>query len=125
MRGLLFITLLVVACSGEVRAQDAVAGEKVFAVCKACHQIGAGAKNRSGPQLNGILGRRLGSVDEFVYSKGFKAASEKGRVWDEAEMTAFLTKPRAYMKGTKMNFAGLKKKTDLEAIIAYLKSAGE
>ncbi|OSI42104.1 c-type cytochrome, partial [Bradyrhizobium canariense] len=68
MRGLLFITLLVVACSGEVRAQDAVAGEKVFAVCKACHQIGENAKNVVGPTLNGLIGRKAGSVPGYSYS---------------------------------------------------------
>ena len=100
-------------------------GEKVFKKCKACHQIGAGAKNKSGPQLNGIMGRTFGSVEGFKYSKGFKAAAEEGRVWDDASMTAFLTKPKAYIKGTKMGFAGLRKEADLTAIIEYLKSASE
>ena len=112
-----------VASSGE----DALvaAGEKVFKKCKACHQVGAGAKNRSGPQLNGLIGRKMGSVDGFRYSKVFMQALEEGRVWDEASLIAFLTKPKTYMKGTKMSFAGLKKDADLDAITAYLKSVGE
>ena len=100
-------------------------GEKVFKKCKACHQVGDGAKNKSGPQLNGIMGRTFGSVEGFKYSKSFKAASEEGRVWDDVEMTAFLTKPKSHMKGTKMSFAGLRKQADIDAVIAYLKSVGE
>lgn len=100
-------------------------GEKVFNKCKSCHQVGEGAKNRSGPQLNGIMGRTFASVDGFKYSKVFQTAADEGRVWDEEAMAAFLAKPRAYMKGTKMGFAGLKKEEDVAAVIAYLKSFGE
>ncbi len=98
------------------------AGEKVFKKCQSCHQIGEGAKNRSGPHLNGVLGSQIASNPDFKYSKAFLAAGEEGRVWDEAAMTAFLAKPRVYMKGTKMGFAGLKMQSDIEAVIAYLKS---
>ncbi len=100
-------------------------GEKVFRKCGACHAVGAGAKNKSGPHLNGLIGRQMGSVDGFNYSKVFSAAHEEGRVWDEAALAEFLTKPRTYMKGTKMAFSGLKKQDDLDAITAYLKSVGE
>lgn len=103
----------------------AAKGEKVFKKCKACHQVGEGAKNRSGPQLNGIMGRTFGTVEGFKYSKGFKAAADEGRVWDEEAMVAFLTKPKAYMKGTKMGFAGLKKEADIAAVIAYLQAESE
>ena len=101
------------------------AGEKVFKKCKACHKVGEGAKNGSGPHLNGLIGRTMGSVEGFKYSKVFTAAQEEGRIWDEAELAAFLAKPKAYMKGTKMAFSGLKKEADLTAIAAYLKSFGE
>lgn len=113
--------------TGAMEIDPAViaAGEKVFKKCKACHAVGAGAKNKSGPQLNGLMGRVMGGVDGFKYSKGFKAASEEGRVWDEVELTAFLAKPKAYMKGTKMAFAGLKKANDLTAVIEFLKTAGD
>ena len=100
-------------------------GENVFRKCGACHAVGAGAKNKSGPHLNGLIGRQMGSVDGFNYSKVFSAAHEEGRVWDEAALAEFLTKPRTYMKGTKMAFSGLKKQDDLDAITAYLKSVGE
>jgi cytochrome c2 len=102
-----------------------LAGEKVFKKCKACHAVGAGAKNKSGPQLNGLMGRMMGSAEGFKYSKAFKAALVERRVWNEVELAAFLTKPKAYMKGTKMSFAGLKKDTDLTAVIEFLRTTGE
>lgn len=98
------------------------AGEKVFKKCKSCHQIGEGAKNRSGPILTGVVGKAAGAVDGFKYSKALKAMADDGLVWDEANLHAFLTKPKAFMKGTKMSFAGLRKEADLEAITAYLAS---
>ncbi|MCV0425284.1 MAG: c-type cytochrome [Roseibium sp.] len=101
------------------------AGEKVFKKCKACHAVGDGAKNKSGPQLNGLMGRMMGSVDGFKYSKAFKAAMEEGRVWNEVELTAFLAKPKAYMKGTKMSFAGIRKDQDLTAVIEFLRTTSE
>ena len=100
------------------------AGEKVFKKCKSCHQIGDGAKNRSGPLLNGIMGRTFGAVDGFKYSGVFKTAAEEGRVWTEDEMAAFLAKPKEHMKGTRMGFSGLKIDSDITAIIAYLTSFG-
>ena len=101
------------------------AGEKVFRKCKACHEVGAGADNKSGPHLNGLFGRSFGSVDGFNYSNVFKAAHDEGRTWDEASLAEFLAKPRDYMSGTKMSFAGLRKDEDLQAITAYLKTFGE
>ena len=112
----------------EVAAIDpelVAAGAKVYKKCAACHKIGAGAKNGSGPQLNGIIGRLMGSADGFKYSKGFNAAAQEGRHWDDETLGAFLTKPRDFMKGTKMSFGGLKKSEDINAILAYLQSASE
>ncbi len=101
------------------------AGEKAFKKCQACHQIGEGATNKTGPHLNGVFGRTIGGMDGFSYSTVFKTAAEEGRVWDDDSMGAFLTKPRDYFKGTKMAFAGFKKPEDVEAIIAYLKASGQ
>ncbi len=100
------------------------AGEKIFKKCKACHQIGDNAKNRSGPQLNAVMGRAIGTVDGFKYSNVFKAAADAGEVWDATNLTAFLTKPKDAMAGTKMNFKGLSKPEDINAILAYLAAAG-
>ncbi|AXT33889.1 MFS transporter [Phaeobacter sp. LSS9] len=110
---------VVVALDPELVAK----GEKTFRKCKSCHQIGAGAKSKTGPILNGIIGAPAAHVEGFRYSKAMKAAAEGGLVWDEAELAAFLAKPKKYMKGTKMSFAGLKKDADIEAVIAYLKAA--
>ncbi|NNE81421.1 MAG: c-type cytochrome [Silicimonas sp.] len=98
------------------------AGEKAFKKCKACHQVGDNAKNRSGPVLNGIVGRSAGGIEGFKYSKALKAAAEDGLVWDDASLVDFLTKPRAFLKGTKMSFAGFKKEDEIAAVIAYLKT---
>ena len=83
MRGFVFVALLAVAGAGEARAQDAAAGEKVFGVCKTCHQIGETAKNGVGPVLNGIIGRKAGSVDGYSYSAANK---DSGITWDEADL---------------------------------------
>jgi cytochrome c len=114
--------------AAQVAAFDpdlAAKGEKVFKKCKSCHQIGEGAKNRSGPILTGVIGREAGAVDGFKYSKALKGAAQNGLVWAEPEMAEFLTKPKAYLKGTKMSFNGLKKDEDVAAIIEYLKSVEE
>lgn len=100
------------------------AGEKVFRKCKSCHQIGDGAKNRTGPHLNGIMGRTMGGLEGFKYSKVFQEAAEQGRVWDADSMAEFMAKPRAYMKGTRMSFNGLRKQEDIDALNAYLASHG-
>lgn len=123
------------AASEDVPANDAAeeqtvaldpelvsAGEKVFRKCKACHQIGDGAKNRVGPILTGIVGHPAGQVEDFRYSKPLSSMAGEGLVWDEASLKAFLADPRGFMKGTKMSFAGLRKDEDLEAIVAYLAS---
>ena len=115
--------LALTGMAGSALAEgDAAAGEKVFKKCKACHQVGDGAKNRIGPMLNGIVGKEIASVDGFKYSKAFKAKKDEGLVWTEEELDAFLTKPKKYLKGTKMSFAGLKKEDDRANVIAYLKT---
>ena len=108
------------AASSELVA----AGKKVFRKCKACHQVGPKAKSRSGPHLNNILGRGIGTIDGFRYSKAFKKAAEAGQVWDMAQLVSFLANPKKSIKGTKMSFSGLKKEKDIDAIIAYLNAEG-
>ena len=100
-------------------------GKKVFKKCKSCHKVGEGAKNKTGPQLNGIFGRAAGTNETFKYSKGLKSAANEGLVWDDASLRAFLTKPKAMIKKTKMSFSGLKNDKDLDAIIEYLKSVSK
>jgi len=110
------------AAPADEGAKLVAAGETVFRKCKACHAIGDGAKNKIGPQLTGIMGRTMGASDGFKYSNGFVEANAAGTVWTPEEMAAFLAKPKEYMKGTKMAFAGLKTDEDLAAINAYLAS---
>ena len=112
----------------ETAAADSAlieAGEKAFKKCQACHQVGDGASNKTGPHLNGVFGRTIGGMDGFKYSNVFQAAAGEGRIWDEENMAAFLTRPKEYMQGTKMAFAGLQKDEDLAAITVYLESFGE
>jgi cytochrome c len=118
MRGLIFVALLAVGGAGEVRAQDAAAGEKVFAVCKACHQIGETAKNGVGPILNGIIGRKSGSIAGYSYSAANK---DSGITWDEATFREYIKDPKAKIPGTKMIYAGLKDEQKTSDLIAFLK----
>ena len=97
---------------------DAAKGKKVFRKCKACH-VADSAKNKVGPTLQGVIGRQIASVEGFKYSKAFMEAD---LVWTPETLTEYIRKPRAYIKGTKMAFAGLKKDADLENVIAYLQS---
>ncbi len=99
---------------------DAAKGKKVFNKCKTCHSFDTG-KKKIGPHLKGIVGREAGSVEGYKYSKAMKAADI---VWDEASLDAFLKKSKAFLKGTKMTFAGLKKEPQRQDVIAYLKEAG-
>ena len=104
---------------------DAAAGEKVFKKCKACHQVGDGAANRVGPQLNGIVGRVAGADADFKYSDAMKAKNAEGMVWSAENISAYLEKPKDFIPGNKMSFAGLRKEDDREDVIAYLKSAAQ
>ncbi len=100
------------------------AGEGAFRQCKSCHQVGEGAVNRSGPQLNGIVNRTIGSVEGFRYSGTFNDARDAGDVWTEEMLAAFLADPKGTMAGTKMSFRGVRNEDDITALIAYLKSFG-
>ena len=96
------------------------AGEALFRRCASCHKLGEGAANGVGPQLNGVVGRAVGGVEGFRYSGTFEDYHAEGRVWDEANLSAFLENPKGWAPGTKMSFRGLSKPEDREAIIAYL-----
>lgn len=109
----------------EVVALDmalVAAGEGAFRQCKSCHQVGDSARNRTGPMLNNIVGNPAGGVEGFRYSAPMTEAAGAGLIWTSEELTAFLTDPRGYMRGTKMTFRGVRKEEDIAAIIEYLKS---
>ncbi len=101
---------------------DVAKGKKVFNKCKACHSLNAG-KNGIGPSLAGLFGRTAGTTEKYKFSKAMSEAGSKGLVWNDKTLTDYLKKPRDYVKGTKMTFAGLNKASDLENIIAFLKDA--
>ena len=98
---------------------DAAHGEKVFKRCSACHMIVSGGKNMIGPNLWGVIGRTAGSVSDYKYSKAMVAY---GKEWTFEEMNSYLIKPQAYIKGTKMAFAGLRKEKDRASVILYMNS---
>jgi cytochrome c len=116
--GLLATAVVSLGLSSTAMAGDPALGEKVFKKCKACHVVDSD-KNKTGPHLVNIMGRQAGSVEGF--KKYSKAIKESGIVWDEATLDGFLEKPKAYLKGTRMAFAGLKKEEDRANVIAYLK----
>jgi cytochrome c len=101
---------------------DAEAGEKVFKKCKACHEVGEDAKNKVGPSLNGIVGAAAGQNADFKYSDALMEKAGEGLVWDDANLTAFLTKPKDFLPKTKMSFAGLRKEQEIMDVIAYMAS---
>ncbi len=110
-------------------AQDVEKGETIFNKCKACHQIGEGAKNRIGPVLTGVVGRPAGSVEDFRYSKSMKNAGVTGLVWDEVLLFDYLADPTAFLRSflddrkakAKMSFQ-LKDEQDRRDVIAYLET---
>ena len=107
--------------SGAAVAEgDAAKGEKVFKKCKTCHTFDPG-KKKIGPHLKGVVGRKAGAVEGYKYSKAMAGADI---TWDEASLDQFLTKPKKFLKGTKMSFAGLKKEAQRADVIAYLKAQG-
>lgn len=118
MRSLVLSATLLLAGFGHAQAQDAAAGEKVFAQCKACHQIGPSAKNAVGPELNGLIGRHSGSVEGYTYSPANK---NSGITWDEATFREYIKDPKAKIPGTKMIFAGVKDEQKVNDLVAYLK----
>ena len=100
---------------------DAAKGEKVFAKCKACHEVEKGV-NKVGPTLKGVVGRKAASVADYKYSEAMMAKGTEGVVWDEATLAAYLPDPKAFVPKTKMAFAGLKKPEEVADVIAYLKA---
>jgi cytochrome c len=115
-------SVLLIGASGTARAAgDAAEGEKVFAKCKICHQIGEGAKNAVGPELNGLIGRHSGTAPGYNYSDANK---NSGLTWDEATFRDYIKNPKAKIPGTKMIFAGLPKDADIDNLLAYLQQFG-
>ncbi len=119
------IAVAAVAIMGMASAPayaDVAKGEKIFKKCKACHTTESGGDNKIGPNLFGIVGRAAGTVDGFKYSDALMEAAAGGLVWDEANLDAFLKKPKKFIKKTKMSFGGIKKDGKRADLIEYLAS---
>lgn len=112
------IAALSLGLAAPASAQDVKAGESVFAQCRACHQVGPKARNLVGPELNGLIGRKAGSVPGYNYSSANK---NSGLTWDEATFKEYIANPRAKIPGTKMAFAGIKDPKKVDNLLAYLK----
>ncbi|MFK5978319.1 MAG: c-type cytochrome [Rhizobiaceae bacterium] len=114
--------LLTLAASPAFAEGDIKKGEKIFKKCRACHTVGEGAKIKLGPVLNNVFGATAGASADYAskYSKAMKKKGEEGLVWNAETLSDFLTKPKKYIKKTKMAFAGIKKEKQRENLLAYL-----
>ena len=123
------IVSLPLVFSAQAEEGDVAAGKKVFKKCTACHKIGDNAKNGVGPVLNGVFGRTAGTFNGYKYGKSIVAAGEKGLVWDEEQVFAYVENPKQFLRDylddkkakAKMTFR-LKKEQDRRNMIAYLKT---
>ena len=114
--------LLLLGSIGAAAAQaGAERGESIFKKCKVCHDIGEGAKNKVGPPLNDIVGRKAADVEGYPYSSDLKALAVQGFVWDEKNIDKYLENPKSIVGKGKMVFPGLKDEQDRKDVIAYLK----
>ncbi|MDR3475037.1 MAG: cytochrome c family protein [Devosia sp.] len=118
LAGLVFVA----ASSPSFAAGDPAAGQTVFAKCAVCHNVGAGAKNKIGPALTGIIGRQPGTFAGFSYSQPMKDFGGKNPAWTPELVGQFLKGPGDLVPGTKMTFSGLTAQGDIDNVIAYLQS---
>jgi cytochrome c len=121
MKYLAMAAIALAASTGAASAQDVAAGEQSFKKCLACHSVGPGAKNKVGPELNGLDGRKSGTAEGFNYTEANKAA---GITWGEATFKEYIKDPRGKIPGTKMVFAGIKNEQEVNDLWAYLKQFG-
>ena len=117
MRKLVIASMLVAVGGGAALAQDLEAGERSFKKCLPCHAIGEDAKNKVGPELNGLEGRKSGTADGYSYSDANK---NSGITWSAAVFKEYITDPRAKIPGTKMIFPGIKNEKERDDLWAYL-----
>ena len=117
MKKLILSALVVIASTAAAFAQDVAAGKSSFNKCLACHAIGEGAKNKVGPELNGLDGRHSGSAPDYNYSDANK---NSGITWNEAEFKDYIKDPKAKIPGTKMAFAGIKNEKEVNDLWAFI-----
>jgi cytochrome c len=117
MRLPVLASLLLAMTLGAAQAQDLADGERSFRKCLPCHSVGADARNKVGPVLNGLEGRKSGTIENYSYSEANKKADI---TWNEASFKEYIQNPMARVPGTKMAFAGIKNETEIAALWAYL-----
>lgn len=122
MGRLLFVVATLAIAPFSAQAQDAAAGEKSFNKCRSCHQVGETAKNTVGPLLNGLFGRKSGTVEGYNYSEPNK---NSGITWDETTFAEYIKDPKAKIPGTKMSFSGIKNEQEIKDLTAFLKQFGK
>ena len=110
--------LMLTASALSATAQDLAAGENSFKKCLPCHSVGEGAKNKVGPLLNGLEGRKTGTIEGYTYTEANKGAA---LTWDEATFRDYIKDPRAKIPGTKMVFAGIKNEKEAGDLWAYIR----
>jgi cytochrome c len=120
--GLGFATLPVLSSQALAEALQVSDGERLFSQCRACHEVGEGARHKIGPHLDGIIGRMAGSMDGFKYSKAMQEAGENGLFWNADALDSYLRKPRDFIPGNRMSFRGMSDAEDRTTLIAWLSS---
>jgi cytochrome c len=118
MNRIVLAAIAVIASAAPAVSQDLAAGENSFKKCLPCHRVGADAKNLVGPLLNGLEGRKSGTIEGYNYTDANK---NSGITWDEKTFAEYITDPRAKIPGTKMVFAGIKSEKERADLWAYLK----
>lgn len=119
---LLALFALAAVAAGAEEIGDAERGEALFKKqCSACHQIGEGAKNRVGPRLNGLFGRRAGALEDFTYSKSMARMGADGLTWTLETLDAYVHNPKALVSGTRMNYRGMADPEARLALLAYIR----
>jgi cytochrome c len=121
MQTLLIVAVALAVSTGLASAQDASGGEQSFKKCLPCHAVGEDARNKVGPVLNGLAGRKSGTVEDYSYTDANK---NSGIVWNEATFKEYIADPRAKIPGTKMVFAGIKNEKEAADLWAYLAQFG-
>lgn len=121
------VMLLGIAALGATALAEGNAenGETIFRKCRTCHDVGPNARNKVGPHLNNVIGRKAASLEDYKYSPAFKVLGEKGVVWDESTLLKYLTKPSDMVQRSKMVFPGLSDEEDRKDVLAYLKKFSE